>query len=176
MSTHGTNETEARPASVPQRVASALIRLGGALATLLILMVFAIVVFAIVRRYLIDSPLLWGDEFIGYMLVAIVMLGAAEALRRGDHIAIDLLANHAGRRGRLALEILGSAAVIVFAGLLGWSAWKSIAFARAFGSYSVGYIEIETWIPQVPMLAGAFLLIVAAAARLFTLVAEHRGR
>lgn len=176
MSLPGAKETEARPASVPQRVADALIRLGGALATLLILLVFGIVVVAIVNRYLVDSPLLWGDEFIGYTLVAIVMLGAAEAFRRGDHIAIDLLANRAGRRGRLALEILGSSAVIVFAGLLGWSAWKSIVFARAFGSYSVGYIEIETWIPQVPMLAGAFLLAVAAAARLLSRVAEHRGR
>ena len=105
------------------------------------------------------------------------MCGLHETIWTGIDHALDpwslCLGPDASERG---LSVWRTHFSNVFAGLLGWSAWKSIAFARAFGSYSVGYIEIETWIPQVPMLAGAFLLIVAAAARLFTLVAEHRGR
>ena len=47
-------------------------------------------------------PLTWGDEMLGYLLVATVMAGAAEALRRGDHIAIDLVTSRLTGRARRA--------------------------------------------------------------------------
>ena len=59
--------------------------------------------------------------------------------------------------------------MFTLAAIIGWSAWESILFARAFGSYSVGYIEIETWIPQVPLVFGAILLGLAAIARTWRL-------
>lgn len=176
MSHHEENEAGAGNAPAMVRAAEFLISIGGMLSTLLILLVFAIVAYAITQRYVLDTPLLWGDEFIGYTLVAIVMLGAAEALRRGDHISIDLLASRAGGALRTFLGALSNIAVIVFAVIIGWSAWESITFARAFGSYSVGYIEIETWIPQVPMLFGAALLILASLTRIIRLFASTGER
>lgn len=176
MSNHDEQKAEAVHASALVRAAEILIRLGGALSALLILLVFAIVAYAITQRYLLDTPLLWGDEFIGYTLVAIVMFGAAEAQLRGDHISIDLLAARAGRTVRIFLGWLGNMAIIVFAAIIGWSAWESIRFARSFGSYSVGYIEIETWIPQVPMLFGAALLILASLVQIIRLVAKAGNR
>lgn len=176
MSHHEEKKAGAGDAPAVVRAAEILIRIGGTLSTLLILLVFAIVAYAITQRYVLDTPLLWGDEFIGYTLAAIVMLGAAEALRRGDHISIDLLTSQAGGALRVFLGALSNIAVIVFAAIIGWSAWESIIFARAFGSYSVGYIEIETWIPQIPMLFGAALLILAALARIIRLIASTGER
>lgn len=150
----------------PDRIVIGLVRLCGALSAALILLVLVQIVVAVTRRYLIDRPLQWNDEVIGYLLVAIVMLGATEALRRGDHISIDLLTAKLGPRMARLHVALSSLAVIVFAAVLGVSIWDSIAFARAFGSYSVGYIEIETWIPQVPVLIGAVLLSLMAGLRL----------
>ncbi len=99
------------------------------------------------------------------------MFGAAEALRCGDHIAIDLVFERVGERGGFLLRMLSHVAVIGFALVLGISSWESISFARAFGSYSPGYLEVATWIPQLPMLAGAFLLGLAALTRLMALFA-----
>lgn len=156
----------ASAASLPVRGINTLVWLGGMLATLMIIGVFCIVVVAVVRRYFFNVPLMWGDQFIGYVLVAIVMLGAAEAFRKGDHIAIDLLASRFGRRGARWLDIFASLSVLAFAIVLGISTWSSIRFAYDFGSYSIGYIEIATWVPQLPMLAGSVLLGLAAVARL----------
>lgn len=166
---HDTRETGI--ASAFLRIADFVVWTGGLLSSLLIVVIFAIVSFAILRRYVLDTPLLWGDELIGYLLVATVMLGAAEALRRNDHISIGLLYRRSGRRWNFVLGLLGNLSVIIFAAILGWSALKSIQFARAFGSYSVGYIEIETWIPQVPLVVGAGLLALAAFVRLIRLFA-----
>jgi TRAP-type C4-dicarboxylate transport system permease small subunit len=171
MKRNDAENAEAGFVSAFLRIAEILVWAGGVLSSLLILFIFALVSFAILRRYVFDMPLLWGDELIGYLLVAAVMLGAAEALRRNDHISIELLAGRSDGKWRVAVGAIGNLSVIVFAAILGWSALKSIQFARAFGSYSIGYIEIETWIPQVPLLLGAALLAMAASVRLIRLFA-----
>ncbi|TIX76508.1 MAG: TRAP transporter small permease subunit, partial [Mesorhizobium sp.] len=70
--------------------------LGGALSALLILVVLAITAVSVFNRYFLGRPLMGVDEATGFLVVAIVMFGAAEALRRGDHIRIDLLFDHLG--------------------------------------------------------------------------------
>ena len=151
----------------PDRMLTGLVRLCGALSTALILVVFVQIVVAVTRRYVLDRPLQWNDEMIGYLLVALVMLGAAEALRRKDHIAIDLVTARLGPGLARVQAALAHLSVMAFAAIMGISIWDSIAFARSFGSYSVGYIEIETWIPQVPVVLGAMLLFLTAALGLF---------
>ncbi|MEJ8570089.1 TRAP transporter small permease [Microbaculum marinum] len=159
-------DREAVPASfLLGRLVDWMARICGALSTVLLLVILAIVTYAVVRRYVFNAPLLWSDELNGYLLVAMVMLGAAEALRRGDHIAIDLLAGRLAGRHARALEVWGNLAVIVFAAALGWSAWGSISFAYDFGSYSSGHLEMAMWIPMLPVLAGSVLLMLAAAVR-----------
>lgn len=159
----------------PDRLVIGLVRLCGALSTALILVVFAQIVVAVIRRYIFDKPLQWNDEMAGYLLVTLVMLGAAEALRRGDHIAIDLLSAKAGPRLGRAQRAIADLSVMGFAIVVGVSMWDSIAFARSFGSYSVGYIEIQTWIPQVPVVVGMILLLLTAALDLYVTLRGRTG-
>lgn len=141
-------------------------RLGGLLATLLILFLLGLTVYAVVQRYLLGAPLLWSDELTGYLLVALVMAGAAEAYRRGDHIAIDLLSGKLrGPAARLA-ALWADLAVLAAAVAIGWSAWDAVAFARAFGSYPPGEMAVPTWVLQLPLVIGAGLLALTALARL----------
>jgi TRAP-type C4-dicarboxylate transport system permease small subunit len=173
-----TPETEGgeAAASLPvTRIVYALTRLCGYLSALLILVILAIVVYAITYRYVLNTPILGGDELLGYLLVAAIMLGAAEALRQGDHISIDLLLNRAGPRSRRLLRLWADLAVLVFSVLLGWSAWGSISFAYDFGSYSPGHLEMAMWIPKSPVLIGSVLLALTATARILdTLVKPVR--
>ncbi|MEL0206687.1 MAG: TRAP transporter small permease, partial [Alphaproteobacteria bacterium] len=82
------------------------IRIAGVLSSLLIFVSFCLMIFAIFQRYFLNKPLKWGDEMLGYLLVAIVMSGMAEALRRGDHVAIDLLTSFFGKKVRAWLTHL----------------------------------------------------------------------
>jgi len=151
----------------PDRIVTGLVRFCGALSTALILVIFVQIVVAVTRRYLFNSPLQWNDEMIGYLLVTLVMLGSAEALRRGDHIAIDLISARLRPGLARAQRALANLSIMVFAAIVGLSIWDSITFARSFGSYSVGYIEIETWIPQMPVVLGMVLIFLTAALGLY---------
>jgi len=161
--------------SVLEAIAAWPVRIAGAVSAALILAVFALVIYAIFQRYFLGTPLKWGDEMLGYLLVALVMCGAAEAFRRGDHIAIDLLPARVGPAAKTGLDLLASAAVVAFSAVLAHSTWHSMQFAYGFGSYSQGYLEVATWIPQIPMFVGACLLGLMAAVRLVsTLIAAFR--
>ena len=142
------------------------IRIAGVLSSLLIFVSFCLMIFAIFQRYFLNTPLKWGDEMLGYLLVAIVMSGVAEALRRGDHVAIDLLTSFFGLKVRALLTYLSYTAVLAFAVIFGISADEVVRFSYGFGSFSPGYLEAPMWIPQSTMIAGSVLLGLGALAGL----------
>lgn len=154
------------PAPAAERVLTPIVWLGGAVSTLLLLLTFALTIYAVVMRYVVDQPVVWSNQLIGYLIVALVMFGGAEGYRRQNHIAVDLVTERLAGRARLAVNIWSDLCVLAFAIVLGISTYQSISFARMFGSYSPGAIQIQTWIPQVPMLIASILFGVFALARL----------
>ena len=152
-------------------VIAAISRVGGAVSSLLILVILAITAISVFFRYVLGSPILGGDEATGFLVVAIVMAGTAEALRRGDHIRIDLILDRCGPRARWFLDLIAYAAVLVFAVLLLVTSWHTVMFSRQFGAYSAGYLALPIWIPQSAMVVGAVLLTLVAAMKLLAHVA-----
>jgi TRAP-type C4-dicarboxylate transport system permease small subunit len=128
----------------------------------LVLITLVTVGYSVVKRYVLDTPVTWTDELSGYLVVAIVMLGAAEALRRGDHISVDLLTSRMGRRGQRYVALWGLLATAMFAGAVIYSAVLMVRFSFSFGVYSEGYLGVPMWIPQSVLLAGSALLLVVA--------------
>ena len=47
--------------------------------------------FAVIMRYFVGRPILWGEEFQLVCMVTIVFLGAGAGFRTGSHVAIDFL-------------------------------------------------------------------------------------
>jgi C4-dicarboxylate transporter DctQ subunit len=175
-STDRENDGAKNAPSLTRRMVYWLVQWCGAISCVLVLAILVLVIYSVIQRYVLNTPLKWGDEMLGYLLVAFIMLGAAQAQRKGDHIAIDILSQRVtGTAGNL-LRAFSSLAIITFAFVLGFSTWKSIAFGYAFGSYSPGYLEVATWVPQVPMLIGALLLGLTGLVHLVQLIAGDRPR
>ena len=166
MSRSQTQEEAASASFASRWLARPVVWLGGAVSAVLIVATFVVTIYAIFMRYVMNKPLLWADEITGWALVAIVMLGAAEAYRRGDHIAIDLLSARATGLRKRIIDFVADVAVLAFAVIVAISTWEAISFARMFGSYTSGHIVIETWILQTPILIGSVLQILMAVNRL----------
>lgn len=156
------------------RIVGAIAWAGGVVSALIVLLSLATVTVAVCFRYVLDAPLLWGDEFVGLLVVAMIMTGTAEALRRDDHITIDLLTGRLRGRARCLVQLWSMLAVLAFSVVLGWSAWEGVVFARAFGAYSSGYLEVPLWIAKAPLVLGAALLGLMALARFLALLVTPR--
>lgn len=166
-------EDEAPASSVLMRVAGGLTKAASALSILLLVVMLALVTYAVTQRYFVGRPLSWADDLNGYLLIAFAALGAAEALRRNDHIAIDVLASRVGPTGRWLLGLWSDLAVVVFAGVLCWSAYGHARFNHSFGAYSNDQLELALWIPFVPLVIGAGLLAATAFARILERLARR---
>jgi len=126
--------------------------------------------YSVFQRYVLGTPLTWTDELSGFLVVAIVMLGMAEALRRGDHISVDLLSTKATGKKRFILDLWYYAATAFVANVIGLSAWNAVLFSMDFGVYSEGYLEAPLWIPQSTMVVGSGLCVLVAVIRFIELL------
>lgn len=173
----GESEREAPNASsIPRSWFDRIIWAGGALSALLILYILALTAVAVFARYVLGSPFRGVDEQTGFLVVAIVMAGAAEALRRDDHISVDLLNGRFPEPVGRALAAFGYAAVMLFSLALLVTAWRTVTFSYQFQAYSSGALELPMWIPQSTMLVGAVLLVAVSAAKLGSAILAPRRK
>lgn len=135
---------------------------GTGLAAFLLLLSLALVAWSVLMRYFLNQPIPWVDELVGYLLVGLVMLAAADALRRGEHISVDLLTDRLRPRGRRVSAALGQLAVLIAGLALAQGGWQTAAFSRMLGIYSTGYLAIPIYLPQLLVPLGGALLALAA--------------
>lgn len=61
------------------------------IASLFLILLAILVVFQVIARFIINFPLSWSEEVSRYIMVYIVFLGSALAVRYKQHISIDFL-------------------------------------------------------------------------------------
>jgi TRAP-type C4-dicarboxylate transport system permease small subunit len=155
------------------RLVRALARLGIALAAIALLASMFLIGYSVVMRYFLNRPAAWVDELSGYLLVAAVMLAAADALLEGEHIAVDILTERLSARGRRWTVLGGLIAVALSALLLAIEGADMVGFSRMVGLMSNGYLAVPMWIPQLLVPIGAALMLAAA---MIAFVAAWRNR
>lgn len=122
----------------------------------------ALIGWAVVMRYGFNAAPVWVDEVVGFLLVGIVLLAAADALRRGEHIAVDLITSRLGSPARRALALWGGVATVVMALVLIINGWGTAMLARTLGLLTEGHLEWPTWWLMLLMPLGGALLLLAA--------------
>ena len=147
---------------VLDRLVRALARIGAALAAASLLASMAVIGYSVVMRYFANRPLPWVDELAGYLLVASVMLAAADALFEGEHIRVDIIVERLSARGRYVAGLIGLVAVLAAAALLAVEGADMVAFSRMVDLKSNGYLAVPMWMPQLLVPVGAALMGVAA--------------
>jgi len=138
---------------------------------LLVLILVVLVMAETISRYLFNSPLMIVDEFGAYILVAIVILGAADTWSDGGHIRIDTFLHLLPQKLQRRIEIFTYILVMLFTPLLVYAAFELVSYSAKFG------IRSETWLrtplvwPQAVILLGfvlLFLQIVSGFIKLIT--------
>jgi TRAP-type C4-dicarboxylate transport system permease small subunit len=131
-------------------------------AALSLLVSFVLIGWAVVARYAFNAAPVWVDEVVGFALVAIVMLAAAQTLRRDEHIGVDLLVTRLSGAGRRAARVWAAAATGIIAVVLIVNGWGTAQLARQLGLLTEGSLEWPTWWLMMLMPVGGALLLLAA--------------
>src|SRR4029077_20248845 len=115
-------EEDHRPVPRPPVVRAALDRLYDAaayLAAFFLVGTLAMVLLGIIGR-LVNWFIPGTDSYAGYCMAACGFLALAHTLKRGEHIRVSLVLEHAGVRVRRGLELWALAAASVLAAAFAW--------------------------------------------------------
>lgn len=160
-----------RAAGAFGRLAAFLARAAVALGGVAVLLCFALVCYAVAMRYFLNAPVTWSDEVTGWLVVAVVMLGVADAQVRGEHIGVDLLTDRAGPVLRRWLGFLGAALTAIAAALIAWKGVEMVQFSAMLDLRSNTLGAAPLWIVQTLVPLGGFLLAGVALAQLLAYAA-----
>ncbi len=127
-----------------------------------VLVALALIGYSVVVRYFVGAPSLWIDEVVGFLVVGIVMFGAACALREGRHIGVDLVTELMSPRWQRWAQIWSMAVVLVLSIFLIVNGWQTAMFSKSIGMVTQGYLELPMYQLQLLIPLGGFLLALAA--------------
>jgi TRAP-type C4-dicarboxylate transport system permease small subunit len=78
-------------------------------------------------RYVLQSPIIWAEEVLGYTLVWIVYLGAVEVTRDNGHLSMDLITHSLSPRWRRWVELVKDLVFLAVCALIVYQSFGSIA-------------------------------------------------
>jgi TRAP-type C4-dicarboxylate transport system permease small subunit len=120
-------------------------------------------------RYVLNDSLAWTEEIARYLLIAVTFLGAASAVRRRSHIAVELFHRYApGGTLRWLLSLIDLISLAFFALL----AWRCVELAQRTRQMMVSIDVPKAWLYWG--VAGACALMAVFA--LVAFVQRLRGR
>jgi TRAP-type C4-dicarboxylate transport system permease small subunit len=151
-----------------RRILDTLYAISGGLAALFICLICVLVCTQVTFNIITKTGLFGLNltipsyaDFAGYFLAASTFLALAYTLRKGGHIRVTLLTGMAGDKIRFALEVFAltiCAATALFmvyhmAGLT-LESWE-------FGDVSSGIVAVPLFIPQLAILLGLVIFMIA---------------
>ena len=113
----------------------------------------AVVFIQFFSRYFLNMPLGWTEELARYLMIAVAFLGLPVVTRRGEHIAIDMLANALSDKLRPWLERLAELIQLAIVAVL---AWQALALAN-LSSQSMSSLPLPRSLIYYAVLAGLVL-------------------
>jgi C4-dicarboxylate transporter DctQ subunit len=131
---------------------------------------FAAFVVQVVFRYLFNFPVGWSSELTVVMWLWLVLWGAAFVVKERDEVRFDLLYGAVGRRGRIAMGVIASVALLVLYAASFKASWAYVTFMKVEKS---SYLKVRMdWLYSIFIL----FLIAIIARYLWLLWQLLRGR
>lgn len=143
-------------------------RLSVALLALIVVFVFAA---AVLRTF--GYPIIWSVDIAQLLFVWVCMLGANQALRKGEHVGVDYIVRRLPPRVQIAIDCVLAVIVVSLLALLIWFGWKLTLLnpERQLGTIDLPYALVTVAVP-----VGASLMLITQAGRVVYLLKVLSGR
>ncbi len=129
----------------------------------------------VVSRYVLQDPLILADEFGGYALLAISLLGMAYCAQERGHIRITFAVERISPRSAGRIRVATLALALLLVAVAAWVSWQFLgdSFARDMRSNSMLRVPLK-W-PQLAMPVGFTLFALVVLGQLAQAIAGLRA-
>jgi TRAP-type C4-dicarboxylate transport system permease small subunit len=155
-----------------EKLARVAVWLGG----IALLLSAVIVTLDVLSRKIFGVTMSGSDEISGYVFAASTTMAYSYCVIHRANIRIDAFYNFLPLWMRSFLDIVGLGLLLLFMGMLTWSAIEVLQTSWAQNSMSVTTLSIPLWIPQSFWVAGLVLFVITATfLLLYAIVALSKG-
>ncbi len=123
----------------------------------------------------LNAPIVGTVEFSSVLLVCVLFLGMAEAVKGGDNISVDILLNALPPRWRQRVTLFNGFCTLVFFAMLTYLSWKLALHSLDKGDVMGGAINFKLWPFKLVAACGASLALIALIARLLPPSSNHES-
>jgi len=110
-------------------------------------------------RYVLNSSLVWYDEFASYMLVWLTFYGTVVAAYHQRHIGFELVVDKLAPRARQAVDFVAELAVLGFQFVLFYYGWVLMQRMGDETAISLPWVRVS-WINSVLPVTGGLMLLI----------------
>ena len=127
-------------------------------------------------RYAFDLSSNAWLEIQWYLFAGIVMLGASYTLKQNEHVRVDILYLHLSERGKMWLDLIGTAVFLIPTMLLiGYHAWTFFMQSWAVQEYSGNPGGLIRWPVKLVIPVGFFLVALQGVSEIIKRAAALHG-
>jgi TRAP-type C4-dicarboxylate transport system permease small subunit len=144
------------------------------LAAVLLVASVGLNLFNILDRFLVATPIQWGEEVMLFLMVGIVFFGAVAISAQGRHIRMDIVIALAPKPIRHLFNLLAVLAEGAAAAAVAWIGIPVVMELADFDERATAS-DLPMWIPQALVPFGLSLIALICLARLALLVSGHRA-
>lgn len=147
----------------------------GALAALAVLALVVVMSTNVLLRYGFSLGSVWAQELEWHLMAPIALFGMVWALKRGEHVRVDVLYDRFSPRAKAVADIIACLLGLVIAAAIVWLSWRYVgqSFANNEGSANPGGIPFR-WLLKGLIPAGFLLLALQYLAEILTAAARFR--
>ncbi|WP_340149836.1 TRAP transporter small permease [uncultured Sneathiella sp.] len=128
----------------------------------------------VVARYVFLSPFGWVEEFLVYINIWMVFLGAGIISLRNQHLKMDILRSLVPKMFDRPLDLIIAVVTTYICGLVVWISYSFVTRVYTMGQHSI-ILDIPMYIPHLAVLAGFSLMTVAALYHLINVIRNGKS-
>ncbi len=110
-----------------------------------------------------------ADDIVGWLCAASAFLALGYTFRHGELVRVALVLDRLSPRARRPAELLALGAALVVSAYLLWAVTRFVYQSWLFNEVAQGLIKLPIWIPQLSIVLGAAILLLAVADDFLTL-------
>ncbi|MEJ2470573.1 MAG: TRAP transporter small permease [Desulfuromonadales bacterium] len=137
------------------------------LSAMAMLVIVALISVEIGARSLFNSSTLIADEYSGYLMVAVVMLGLSYTLAEDGHIRITILTSRLQGKPQCCLDLAVIAVALVMCGFFLYHATLLVYDSYSYDMRADSISETPVYLPQMMVVIGFLSLTLQLVARFF---------
>lgn len=129
----------------------------------------AMISYEVVMRYVFLAPTIWAEELSRFLQIWATYIAAATVLRHRQLIAITVVVERLGPRGRKLAEAFSLVCILLFCAVAVWYGLVIMADSLRLGRSTPTMLSVPQWMTELAIPLGFTLLGLQALAELIRL-------